>query len=333
MKILRSALLKALEIVRPATSSSAMKNSDCFIFNNTCITAYNGKMQIDTPIEGLDFEGAVKAAEFQGILEKFKKDEVTITVNGNELLIVCGQAKAGIRLLDNVQPSIKTIGKKWSPLPENFNEALPYAIKACGKDNSRPLLTCVHINEAGFVEGSDGFGISRKYLTGKLPVGTFLIKSDEAAIVAKLQPVEVSASPSVVYFKNAEGTIASCAIFAEDKYVSTEAILNKKGSLLALPKNIIEMMNQAKVFAKRKEAFDENIGITINNGRFTLRSESEHGWFEESTLTRYNGPVVSFSISPYLLRSIMVEGAKCSLAGNTLKFEGEDWVYVALLKN
>lgn len=333
MKILRSILLEALETVRPATSTSAMKHSDCFIFNSTCITAYNGKIQIDAPIEGLDFEGAVKAAEFQGILEKFKKDEVSITVNGAELLLACGQAKAGIKLLDNVQPPIKTIGKKWIPLPPDFNEALPYAIKACGKDNLRPLLTCVHINEAGYVEGSDGFGISRKYLKNKLPVGTFLIKSDEAATVVKLQPIEITATPSIVYFRNAEGVIVSCVTFAEDAYVSTEAILNKVGEPLSLPKNILEMMAQAKVFAKRKEAFDENIAIVIDKGRFTLRSESEHGWFEESTLTRYNGPAVSFSISPYLLRSIMVEGTKCSLAGNLLKFEGEDCVYVALLKN
>jgi len=93
-----------------------------------------------------------------------------------------------------------------------------------------------------------------------------------------------------------------------------------------------EMMDRAEVFAKRDYMLDESIEITLENKRIRVTAKSDTGWFEEEMPIRYEDSPVSFSIAPYLLKGILAETLIGVLSENRLRFEGEGWIYVTVLK-
>lgn len=77
---------------------------------------------------------------------------------------------------------------------------------------------------------------------------------------------------------------------------------------------------------------DETVIIALQNKRLKVSSESDSGWFEEEMNFKYDGDSVTFAITPYLLKDILEETSACILGENRLKFEGEGWEYLSMLK-
>ena len=73
--------------------------------------------------------------------------------------------------------------------------------------------------------------------------------------------------------------------------------------------------------------------VELSPKRIRVRGESEIGWFEEETITKYTGEGAQFDITPNLLKDILNRESTCMLSFNKIKFTGENWEYVALLKN
>jgi DNA polymerase III sliding clamp (beta) subunit (PCNA family) len=334
MIINRNELLCALEAVKPGlTAQETIEQGTCFIFQNGTVSTNNDKVSISYPIQNLDFEGAVKAKELLGILHKFKKDEVELTTN-EELLVKCGKAKAGLRFHSEIKNPVPGMpATKWKKLPEDFLRALAFAMGSCGHDNSKPLLTCVHINQEGFIEGTDGFRIAKTMLDYTLPVKTFLIKAEDAANIIKIGAIKITEAEGLVHFKNTEGTVVTCRTFADDTYVNTSQFLKVNGSTFSFPKRTKEILEKAMVFSKRENALLESVEVALSNGSCRIYSESAHGWFEEETaLNSYTGEGFTFSIAPYLLKDILSETLSCTISEKLLKFEGENWAYVTMIK-
>ena len=335
MIINKNDLLKALAAVKPGlTAKESIEQGTCFTFMDNSVSTFNDKISITYPIEGLDFKGAVKASELYNLLFKLKKEEVELVVdNEAELHIKCGRAKAGLRFQADIKNPVSNISKKgkWKDIPEGFIKALSFAMGCCGHDDSRPLLTCVHVNKEGFIEGTDSFRVA-KTMIEPLPVETFLIKAEDVAIVVSMNPVKIAEDDAMIHFKTAEGAVISCRPFAEDTFINTKPFLKIKGEQFTFPKRIKEILEKAMVFSKRENQLNETVEIILQSGVFKIRSESDFGWFEEEQSTKYEGADFSFAITPYLLKDILNETLTCSIADPLLKFEGENWIYVTMIK-
>ena len=334
MKLNKTELQKALEIVKPGLANKEMiEQSTSFAFIAGRVVTYNDELSISHPVPGLEIEGVIQAEELYQLLSKIKKDEIEIVIQDNEIILQVGRSKAGLSLKQEIKLPLEEIGeqKKWKPLPDDFLHFMGFAMTSCGKDMSRPVLTCVHVTKEGFIESSDGFRISQCELGEKMPFGPLLIPVSSVRELVKLKPTKIAEGEGWVHFQTEEGSIMSCRIF-EDKFPDVSPFLAMEGIEINFPKTTEDVLDRARVFSKRDHFLDEEIQLTLADKRIKIKSKSESGWFEEEINFSYEDDPITFSISPHLLKDILKETSSCILGEDKLKFEGAGWIYVTILR-
>jgi len=335
MEIKKSELKKALEIVKPGLANKELiEQSTSFAFMGDRVVTYNDDISISHPIPGLELTGAVKAEKLYQLLEKLKEEDITIEVSESEIVLKSGRAKAGLTLQAEIKLPLEeeiAYAEKWKKLPGGFLAAVSMAKSSCSRDNSRPVLTCVHVRKDGAIEASDSLRIMKMQLPEKMPLENFLLPSSAATIMVGLKPTHIAKGNGWVHFKTKEETVLSCRIFA-DKFPETENWLAVKGTKVTFPKEINGVLERAGVFAKRDHLLDETVSITLDDKRVKIRGEAEDGWFEESARITYTGTPLTFYITPYLIKSILSVTQEGILSDGMLKFEKDDWEYVSMLK-
>jgi hypothetical protein len=335
MIVNKDQLQKALEIVKPGLANKEqIEQSTSFAFIKGRVITYNDEISISHPVKGLNLEGAILAENLYKFLTKIKKEEIELELVDNEIVLTSEKAKAGLLLQTEIKLPLKEeIAEKsqWHPLPENFVHDVAFSMTVCTKDMSRPVLTCVHVTKAGYIEASDSYRIVRCDLGSPMPVNTFLLPSISAVEVVKIKPIEVASGRGWVHFKNEEKTIMSCRIF-EDKYPPTTGFYTEEGVRVILPKTTEEILGRAQVFSKRDHLLDEEISITIENKTFLMESRSDTGWFKENVPIKYDGDLIRFEITPYLLKGILSETREFKYAKDKLTFRGERWFYASMLR-
>jgi hypothetical protein len=335
MNINKKDLTDALTIVKPGLANKEIiEGATSFAFINGRVITFNDEVSISHPVPNLEITGAVEATQLYALLSKIKKDEVEVLITDTEVQLKAGKAKAGLTLQSEIKLPLDSIAEigKWKTLPDTFCKYLSFVLGSAGKDMSRPVLTCAHVNQEGWIEASDGLRIT-KCVIEPMSVSTFLIPVTSCLIVVKLQPIKIAEGQGWIHFKTAEDTILSCRIFEGDSFPDTSKLFKVKGANVTLPKNIEFVLDRASVFAKRDHMLDEFIDIVLEPGKLKIKSTSETGWFEEEMKMEYDGIVVDFSISPYLLKGILSETRSCIISGEKIKFEGENWMYIAALKS
>ena len=336
MKISKTELQDALEIVKPGLANKdIIEQATSFAFMENKIVTYNDEISISHPIEGLEIEGAIKADELYKLLSRMTKDEIDISIKGGELLLKSGKSKAGLILEAEINLPLEEIGDlgKWRTLPDNFIHFIKFAMGACSRDMSQGVLICVYVNKKGFIEASDRYKLIRCDLESKVPVKSFLIPASSAVELVKLNANEIAEGDGWIHFKTEEGTIISCRIF-EDDYPDITEFLEVEGVELSLPRTLDKILDRASVFSKRDHLLDESVVITLGESpnKIKVRAESPTGWIEEEANIKYNDEPTTFSITPYLLKGILAETTTCILCENRLKFSGDGWEYVTVLK-
>lgn len=334
MQINKAKLLEALEIVHPGLArNEQITQTTSFAFMKGRVVTYNDEISISHPVEGLEFEGAIEAENLYKFLGKIKKDEIDLTIKGNELILTSGRAKAGLTLQSEIKLPLEEVSekKKWKDIPENMIKFIGFAMTSCAKLMSHPVLTCVHVTKEGMIESSDNYRITRCTLEGEEPVGDFLLPASSAVHVVKLQPVKIAEGKGWIHFQTEQGTVISCRVF-EDNFPKLDSMLNIKGERITFPANLAEVLDRARVFSKRDNILDESITITLSEKRLKIRAEADTGWFEENVNFNYKGEPITITITPYLLKEILSETLDCTLGTRMLKFEGTGWVYATALR-
>jgi hypothetical protein len=336
MQINKEQLQKALEKVKPGLAGKELiEQSTSFAFVGGRVITYNDEISISHPIEGLQLEGAILADNLYKFLGKVKKDEIELEINGNEILLTSGSAKAGLILQTEIKlPVNEEIAEKgkWKKLPEGFLEGMKFVMTACTRDMSKPILTCVHVNQEGYMEGSDSYRIARYDLATEMPVDTFLIPASSVVDMVKLHPIKIAEGKGWIHFQTKEQTIISCRLYDKDTYPVTDTFYSVEGQLVVLPQSLDKVLERAMVFAKRDHILDESILLTIKEKRLTIRADSETGWFEEEVPIQYKDSPISFQVTPYLLKSILSSSQGCTISKDKIKFSNEFWQYVAVLR-
>jgi len=330
----KQTLLNALELVKPGLAGKeSIEQSTSFVFTKGFVITYNDSISVCHPLPELSIEGAVPANELYNLLSKIKAEEIEVSIIDNELHINAGKARAGVSLIDEIKLPLSEIGAigEWKPLPERFLKGIEMAMYSCSKSLSEPITNCVYVNKGGFVEGTNNYKITHYELREKMPTPSFLLPSYVISDLIKLHPIEISKGEGWVHFRTQQGTVISCRII-EDKYPDTKKILEAKGVEIIFPKTIQEIIERAGVFSKWVNTDLETVEIHIEEKRIKVRSQNENGWFEEEGNIRYEDTPLHFMISPVLLKEIVKETLTFYYSENLLRFEGEDWVYIAALE-
>jgi DNA polymerase III sliding clamp (beta) subunit (PCNA family) len=333
MKINKQKLQTALDLVKPGLANKEqIEQSTSFAFIDGCVKTFNDEISVSHPIKDLQLEGAVNADEFYKLISKIKKDEIEMDVTENEIHFKSSRTKAGLTLQNEILLPIESIGKrgKWMELPEDFLRYISLAVGACSNAISRPILTCVNIQQDGKIIGADLYKIMICQMETDMPIDSFLLPAKSVLDVLKLNPVKIAQGDGWIHFQTKEKTEISCRIF-EDEYPDISPYEAIEGISLSFPKTMQEILERAWVFAKRDVVIEESVIISFAENRMKIRAESETGWIEDEVNVKYNDDPVEFSITPYLLRDILKETNEFILSDNALKFEGTGWQYISAL--
>ena len=336
MKINKEELKHALEIVKPGLANKEIiEQSTSFAFVNGCVVTYNDEISISHPITDLDITGAIKAEELYKFLAKIKNEEIDITKNEKqEIVLKAGKAISGFTLIEEIKLPLDeeiSVKNKWFKLPEKFIEFLKFAVMGCSSDASDPKLICVHINKNGFIESCDNLRIIHCKLDNELPIDTCLIPATSINTLIKANPTKVSEGNGWVHFRTKEGTIISCRTFKETFVDTSKYLKNIKGKKIVFPKSLNEVLDKAIIFTNKEQGIVDTIDIEISENIITIKSKSDSSWFREKIKIHYTGEPIVFSIKASMLKDIVAYTDECILNKNILYFQTEDWTYLTTL--
>lgn len=315
-----------------AGKDESLVGSTSFYFAGETVYTFNDSVSVSCPVPEIDFEGEVNATELLGFISRAKGKEVTIVVEDSVLMLTSGKATAGLALKEDSTLPIDSIGEisKWEPIDAQFLKAISFVRNACGKDFTRPILTCVHV--AGeIIEGSDGYRVAVVTLPVKVPVNTFLLPAVVVPYVIAINPTFISLGTAWVHFKTENDVVLSCRIF-EDTFVDTTPYRKHQGQDIVFPDNILEILNRAIVFNSNDAGNNAYVQVDVAANKIEVSSKSETGWFKEKAKIDYKGDELSFMITVALLQDILKQTKTAKYAKTILTFSFDNHLYVTMLR-
>jgi len=334
----RAELYEALKLVKPGLANRELiEQATSFLLLDGKVMTYNDEISVSHPVESLaGFRGAVSAYELYNLLDQIKRDTIVIEQTENEIRISAGKTiEAGLSFESEIKLPVEdlTRDKEWRELPDGFKDALETAVYSCSKDVSQPALTGVHI-DGTLIESSDNVRLSQVRLSEEVPFSPLLIPwtSVEDLIGYDLKEIGKDDKEGWVHFRTAAGTTISCRLI-EARYPDTSRIADVQGTEIELPRRLIDVLQRAKVFAKREHLLDEEVEVELSDKQMTIKGHSEAGWFREKIRLKYDGKPASFSVHPRFLNDICERTNVCVLSDNRMKFSNDNWLHIIALKN
>lgn len=327
-------LLDVLHRVRSGLTSKAMvQQSDCFIFHKNKIYTYNDEIAISHPFM-IDINGAVPAKEFLNLLSRIKQEEIHITQTDSGLLIKGKNNKANIKIVFKITLPIDQINPpdQFDSLPKEFTTALKFCLFSCSKDMTKVALTCIHCNQYR-IESSDNYRVTVRFFNDSYFVQPLLIPSVAAKSLATFDVIKYAISPGWLHFKTEKGVLFSCRTYEGMTFPNVDRIINVKGEKVTLPDNLDDVLKRACVFTKTETHAGERVSVELSDGKLTIKSKGDAGWFEEFCVIPYKGNTKSFDVHPEHLLYIFYLCNTMEVTKNRLIFEGKygEFIHVVSL--
>lgn len=327
----KNELQEALEKVKPGLASKELiEQSTSFALMGHRVVTYNDEISISHPVEGLNIEGAVKAQALYEFLNKIKKDEIDIEWEDKQIVIESGRTKAGLVFEQEVRLPVEQVGEisDWYKLPEDTIEALKFCYPCASPDMSRPILTCVNVS-GSTVEASDSYQIVRYQLGEGVLVGKFLIPANSVKELIRYDVKEIAEGQGWIHFKTDDGTVFSSRILT-DEFPDISQYLEFDSVEFDFPKKTAQILERAQVFSRSDFSTGDISVITVEmkENQVRITAENEHGWFEETARTKYDGKPIKFTMGVQFLINLFSRLQTCVIGEDRVKFTGDNWMHV-----
>lgn len=329
MIINREDFLSNLQLVKSGLSTREfIEQSACFAFQDKEVMTFNDEVACRMNI-GFRLTGAVQATLLLDILGKLDEEELTIEEEDGQLVFL-GKRKQFKLVKDaEVHLPIDRVEKPetWLPLAKKFTEAIGHVRHCVSGDQSRFILTCIHIHP-DYIEACDNKQIMRFSTQTKIK-SDVLVRGTSLESLVDLGMAEYSITKSWIHFRNAEGLVYSARRYQED-YPDVSKLLVVKGDSIVIPKGMAKAAERAALFATDKAA-DPLLSVTLNDGMIQVVGAGNGGIYKERKKVHYDGPYLEFLIAPDTLGHIASKYEEATLGGKKLKVTGEQWEYVTVL--
>lgn len=329
MLIDRAEFLSKLESIQPGLSPKPMlEQSSCFVFSNGEAATFNEEVscRVKVPVK---FEAAVQAAPLLALLRRYKRKELNLDRNGNELQIGWKRQKSAIALEDEITLEVDKVEKpgKWRRITDEFVEAIDMVRQCAHRDVSETVLSCLHIHPK-WVEASDTCQLMRYKLRTGIDQPT-IVKRDSVKHVLSLGMTSISESDNWLHFKNPAGVVLSCRRYTE-QYPSLSRDLKVEGQKIILPKGLGASIDLAEIFSSESDT--NMLQIQLRPGYMEIHGEGITGWHhEKKKLQNYKGDRMEFLVAPELLRDLSAKHTEIEVTEDRIKVEGGKFTFVAAL--
>ena len=337
MQINRKELLSAIGTVLPAIAKKEIfDQSDKLIIDGGSLVSYNDEVSIFHPLPGIeDLSGAVDGRKLHDLLSRMPDatETVELDVDNAELIVRGGRSRASFAMSEVVLPlsEIDRTGE-FAPLPEGFVAGLRLVAGTCARDMSRPVLTCVRFS-SDVLEASDGFRMARLFFPGAdLPSLLLPVVAAEMVCAFDLTEVAVGEAGEWIRFA-AAGGLTVCARISSGTYPDLTRLYDVEGQSIGLPAGLRDVLDRARIFAKRDHRIDEQVTVELKPKRIVVRSQYEGGKFAETVHDAAQTRELSFSIHPdFLSAALQGKDMDCVVDGSKIKFSGPSFEHVIALR-
>jgi DNA polymerase III sliding clamp (beta) subunit (PCNA family) len=332
--ILREELMRALELLKPGLSKKdIVAQSSCFHFYPERIVTYNGVLSVQVPLQ-TGMNGAIRAEEFYGLMDKLPEKEVTFFQGNdeqgiNEIQIVCGNVRAGLAVNEATFPPIH-VESSFAPLPKDFKEALKFCRFSISIDMSTPRFTCVHINGMK-VCSSDRYRITQFIMSEPSPFNLLLPGAAVEHIISH-DFTHMTLDDNWVHFSIEErGAILSCKLVMEE-LIQADRFFEVEGEIIKFPSSLRQTVERAIIMADGEVIIDRSIKLTIQENIIKCRGQKEIGWVEEDLPIEYSGQPIIIYINPIFLLDILNKTNEAIVNERVCLFRGQNFQHVLALR-
>lgn len=333
----RDAFVQTLDSVHPGISrTDVLEQTDCYVFKDGWVYTFNQDTCCRMPVQGLPegFVGAVKADPLRNILGKIDDEEITVEAKEG-VLVFKGK---GMRYLANVENKISlpldavdTTGD-WSPLHEDFADALKTAGQCTKEDDEDPRRTSVHICP-DWIEACDDIQLCRWELKTGLD-RSILVRNKAIRGAVHLGMTEFSVTESWIHLRNRVGLIMSCRYLDDGIYDDLEPFLSHKdGQTVTLPKGLTDVITRAEEVVEGDEDDNVLIRVRLADNKVRIIGEGPAGTYVEPVKVRYEGPEIEFMIDPQILKDLVENYSECTASESHLWVDAGRYKFVCCLES
>lgn len=330
MQIERETLLKQLEIVAPGTSTKEIiEQSSCVVFHGGFLLSYNSEIACRLQSD-IELSGAIHANTMLEALRKLKEEIITIEEQEGEIVIIGKNKKIGIRREATIQLPLEDIEtpSKWHKLPEEFNDALQMVVNCASKDEQKFNVTCVQIHPE-WIQATDDYQLAQYRMELKGIESDHMVRANTIKQIIPFAVTKMSVTENWVHFRSPIGLIISCRQHVVN-YPDTSAFIKQEGTLIRLPKALVDAADLAEIFSGQNPDKNE-ITITLKPGKMIVYGEGVSGWSRETKKIKYTGEEIRFRAIPRLLRQIAQNHNDCEVCERVLKVTGNNYTYISAL--
>jgi hypothetical protein len=299
-------LLRVLKAVSPGLAKSAQPDpwwTGGVIFNDGLVYTIHEEIACQHPVPW-NFFAVVPHKPLLAILDRLTEEQIEVEATDAEMVITAKDQRVRIPLMDvRGDPALVSLVElvelveqvDWTPLPEDFCDALSTVRKCCAiKDNSEFQWLCVHIT-ANWMEACNGFHLCRWRMKTGIRTAC-LIKYGPTEAITASGMTEFAETDCYLHFRNKSGLVLSCRRSVED-YPKLGPIFKGEGAPITLPAKLRKAIDKTQVFAKHNTENSGCVTIELSPQAMTV---SGHGWsgsFEQSLkLKEYQGKPIAFEI-------------------------------------
>lgn len=330
MKVERERLLKTLDVAVVGTSPrEILEQSNSFVFTDEHLITFNGEIftRVDNPLP--EVRGAVPAEDFRQILHKFPDDMIEVFTKDGEVRIKGSRKQAGLTRQKDIGLLYGDVPKPgdWSEPPPEFMGTILQAARVCGRDDSQPRTTEVHVTSK-YVEASDSYRFFRCTMETGFDK-ELLIPAISVNAVGSLAFEKVSVKGGWLHLRRRGGHRVSLRC-SKGEYLPFDKIIQLKDpKKVRLPANLSEVLARAEVM--QDSGNDAMVSIRIEDGKLTLKAKKDTGWYEESRDIKYSGERLSFDVNPAFLEEILTKTRTVRVSGSRMKIEAGDTIFIVCL--
>jgi DNA polymerase III sliding clamp (beta) subunit (PCNA family) len=335
VKVNRKDLLRILKLLRPAVAKrEIIEQQTHFIITGSDIVSYNAQISISHPFKS-EISCSVKADEFYNILESMQADEVTLTLEANQLKIEDEFTKAGLStvvedVVSSLIESLKTqMEIEWKKVPDNFIEGLKLCMFSASKDMTKGKATCIGIQGIN-IFGSDDRRIS--WYTLQEDMGNFLIPARDIVELVKFPEIkEYWIADNWAHFRTDQGVTFSVLKFPSNEYPDASRHFNNiEGTKVRLPDELKEAVEACAIMTEGDIQADKKINVHIGDKKIVCGAVKERGWIERTVITTFTKDC-TFSINPYFFSQVLDKSTRVTIGEKRAVFAQANFKHIISL--
>lgn len=346
MKVKKKLLQDSLQAVMPGLGKAAfVDTANLVTFFNDRIWTFNGDVGASAPmpssVKGLN--GTVDGTKLYQFVSKAPADVIAFEWDEDKGTVKITSSKARITLpWTSVDAIPHAIPSKWTPISEEFLDALAQCALCCSTHLTRPWMTGVYAT-AEQVFGTDGNRGMAYKLTKPLEDSSlsFLLPRACIGTVVRSKPKYICNTDTSVWFQGEAGSFVFCAKMSydyADKQLLKQVVPSKAAKEFTMPFHDLDpVLDRAKMFSAEDAIEGEQfVDVESKDKQLFVQSQSDISFYEEWIPLTDEAPDFSISLAArHLLDLVGTEKeVKCALdsAAGKLWLTTEKWKYISVIR-